>query len=123
MTDDVDIFVRADQGNLTRLRDWLAAHEAQEMRRRPLDKVIKDLAAGGTARLRTDLGALDVLAEIPADGDFGFGAILERASQMSLGRQRISVIALDDLIAIKEQTGRAKDMARLPELRRLRELL
>jgi hypothetical protein len=122
VTDDIDILIRPLPLNLSRLRSFLESVDARGLRRRALNRVIEDLAAGGTARLRTRLGALDVLGEMPAEGDFSFDALLARATALPIGHRRVHVVDLDDLIAMKEQTQRAKDLARLPELRRIREL-
>ena len=122
LTDDIDILVRPVPANLTRLRTFLDSVDARDMRRRALDRVLHDLAGGGSARLRTALGALDILGEVPTEGDFSFDALLARSESLRIGRRPVRVLALDDLIAIKEQTQRAKDLARLPELRRIREL-
>jgi len=82
-----------------------------------------DLSEGGSARLTTRLGNLDVMTEIPAEGDYSYDALLRRSESMRLGRHRVRVVALDDLIAMKMQAHRAKDLARLPELRRMKELV
>ncbi|MHB8507340.1 MAG: hypothetical protein ACYDGR_01660 [Candidatus Dormibacteria bacterium] len=96
--------------------------EARDSRRRSLATVIADLRDGGSARLRTSLGALDVMTEIPAEGDFSLRALRRRGDRLRLSRRVIHVAALDDIIAMKEQANRVKDLARLPELRRIREL-
>jgi hypothetical protein len=82
-----------------------------------------DLRAGGSARFRTRHGAFDVMTEIPAAGDFSYAALSRRAGTVEIGGAEVKVVALDDLIAMKEQAHRVKDLARLPELRRIRELL
>jgi len=96
--------------------------EAKDSRRRSLAAVIADLRDGGSARLRTTLGALDVMTEIPAEGDFSLVALRQRGATLRIGRHSIYVAALDDIIAMKEQAHRVKDLARLPELRRIQKL-
>ncbi|MFY9615873.1 MAG: hypothetical protein WAT58_10795 [Candidatus Dormiibacterota bacterium] len=122
-TDDVDVLVRGGKRNLERLGGLLVGLQARDTRRRPLEKVMADLAEGGSARFRTRLGAFDVLTEVPAEGDFSFAALARRASRVEIAGHQMMVAALDDLIAMKEQAHRVKDLARLPELRRIRELL
>ncbi|HEV3233013.1 MAG TPA: hypothetical protein VG329_00510 [Candidatus Dormibacteraeota bacterium] len=122
-TDDVDVLVRGGKRNLERLGGLLVGLQARDTRRRPLEKVMADLAGGGSARFRTRLGAFDVLTEVPTEGDFSFAALARRASHVEIAGHQMMVAALDDLIAMKEQAHRVKDLARLPELRRIRELL
>jgi predicted nucleotidyltransferase len=121
-TDDVDVLVRAEAQNLERLATFLETAGAQDRRKRNLQKVVDDLERGGTARLETRYGGFDILAEVPAEGDYSFDALLARAETVRLGRVRVKVAALDDLIAMKVAAHRVKDLARLPELRRISEL-
>jgi hypothetical protein len=122
-TDDVDVLVRGGKRNLDRLGGLLVGLQARDTRRRSLEKVMADLAEGGSARFRTRLGAFDVLTEVPAEGDFSFAALARRASKVEIAGHEMMVAALDDLIAMKAQAHRVKDLARLPELRRIKELL
>ena len=122
VTDDVDILVRTAPENIEQLSAFLAAAEARDSRRRSPAKVLADLAAGGTARLGTRYGDLDILGEVPAEGDLSFDALVSRAESIRIGRATIRVAALDDLIEMKTKAHRVKDLARLPELRRLAEL-
>jgi hypothetical protein len=122
VTQDVDVLVRPAAENLERLRRFLKSAEAKDRRRRSIDLVMQDLSKGGSARLNTKYGGFDVMTEIPADGDFSFDALLGRSEAMRLGRQRVRVVALDDLIAMKMRAHRAKDLMRLPELRQISEL-
>jgi hypothetical protein len=122
-TDDVDVIVRGSKRNLDRLTAVLSGLDARDSRRRPLDAVMDELGAGGSARFRTRYGAFDVMTEVPAEGDFSFSALARRAETVNINGIDVKVAALDDLIAMKEQAHRVKDLARLPELRRIRELL
>ncbi|MDQ6746690.1 MAG: hypothetical protein M3010_01085 [Candidatus Dormibacteraeota bacterium] len=122
VTDDVDVLVEATASNLEVLAGLLDQLDARDSRRRSVKAVLAALAEGGSARLKTNLGGFDVMTEIPAEGDFGFAALRARALRLRLGRQAVLVAALDDIIAMKEQAHRVKDLARLPELRRIQEL-
>ena len=122
-TDDVDVLVRGGKRNLDRLGALLVGLQARDTSRRSLGKVMADLATGSSARFRTRYGAFDVLTEVPAEGDFSFAAMARRASRVEIAGFELMVAALDDLIAMKEQAHRVKDLARLPELRRIREML
>jgi hypothetical protein len=115
--------VRGSNRNLERLSTLLAELEARDTRRRPLDQVLADLSEGGSARFRTRYGGFDVMTEVPAEGDFSFRALAARATRVEIAGLEVMVAGLDDLIAMKEQAHRVKDLARLPELRRIRELI
>jgi hypothetical protein len=117
------VLVRASDRNLERLGTLLVAVEARDTRRRPLDQVLTELREGGRARFRTRYGGFDVMTEVPAEGDFAFPALARRATRVEIAGLEVKVAALDDLIAMKERAHRVKDLARLPELRRIRELL
>ena len=119
----MDVVVRGSVRNLDRLGAVLSGLSARDTRRRPLEVVMADLRAGGSARFRTRHGAFDVMTEVPAEGDFSYAALARRAEHVEIGDARVLVAALDDLIAMKEQAHRVKDLARLPELRRIRELV
>ncbi len=119
----MDVLVSGGKRNLDRLGGLLVGLQARDTRRRPPDRVMTDLATGGSARFRTRFGAFDVLTEVPSEGDFSFAALARRASRVEIAGTPVMVAALDDLIAMKEQAHRVKDLARLPELRRIRELL
>lgn len=115
--------VRGTKRNLDRLEALLAGMGARDSRRRSLEVVMADLRAGGSARLRTRLGAFDVMTEVPSEGDFSYPALARRGTRVDIGGREVMVAALEDLIAMKEQAHRVKDLARLPELRRIKQLL
>ena len=111
-TDDVDAVVRGTKRNLDRLEALLAGMGARDSRRRSLEVVMADLRAGGSARLRTRLGAFDVMTEVPSEGDFSYPALARRGTRVDIGGREVMVAALEDLIAMKEQAHRVKDLAR-----------
>lgn len=116
------MLVRNDDANLSVLRDLLGNLDARDSRRRPLPAVMAALQDGGSTRLRTTLGGFDVMTEIPAEGDFSYSALESRAVSIRMRNHSIRVAAIDDLVEMKHQAHRAKDLARLPELRRIQEL-
>lgn len=122
VTDDTDILVRRTPPNLNRLRKALEELEAKDMRKRSLDEVMEELAAGGNARTRTVAGPFDILAAIPVDPPISYLSIARRANLTRIGKLQVRVVALDDLVDMKTRTRRVKDQARLPELRRIQEL-
>ena len=70
--------------------------------------------------VETDLGRLDLLGETPIGN---YAQLVTRAEPMQLGATTVKVIALDDLIAIKQALGRPKDKLVEAELRAIRERL
>ncbi len=52
---------------------------------------------------------------------FDFGAAYERAVRVDLGRVEATVVALDDLIALKRKAGRPQDLADVESLTRLQQ--
>lgn len=77
-----------------------------------------------TMTLRTDAGDLDVALrpDAPGDGHFDYQRLARDALVVELP-EPVPVASLDDIIASKEAAGRTKDLARLPELYRLRDAL
>ncbi len=52
---------------------------------------------------------------------FDFGVTYERAVRVDLGRAEATVVALDDLIALKREAGRPQDLADVESLSQLRQ--
>lgn len=71
--------------------------------------------------LETDLGILDVMSKLPPVGDFEL--IKSRAITFEIYGYSCRVIALEDLIRIKESMKRPKDKQIVHELRILQEKL
>jgi hypothetical protein len=69
--------------------------------------------------LSTDLGDLDLLAEIAGIGEFA--RVQAAAVWVDLFGYRLAVLSLDGLIAAKRAAGRPKDLLTLPELEALRD--
>jgi len=124
MTFDVDVLYSTDAGNLTRL---LAAIEDLEgyyrlQPERKLRPQLAHLAAGGHNLLMTRLGPLDLLGSVGNSHDFR--DLLPHAMALDVGEgTKIQVLALETLIAVKEETAGEKDRASLPILRRTLEEL
>jgi hypothetical protein len=121
-TYDLDLCYSRDPPNLSRLADALL----------PLHPTLRDapsglpflwdaetLRQGFNFTLSTDLGAVDLLAEIPGIGDFHNAVKL--SISVDLFAHRFSVLSLEGLISSKRAAGRPKDLLTLPELEALRE--
>ena len=122
VTDDTDVLVRNTSANLKRLRAALVDLGAKDTRKRSLDRVMQDLADGGNIRTSTRAGAFDVLSVIPVDPPMSYPLLTRHANPTRIGKLEVKVVALEDMIEMKTRTKRVKDLARLPELRRIQQL-
>lgn len=78
-----------------------------------------DFLGWQSQRFETDAGPLDVVPVAAAIGRFEDVATVE----LKLGEVSIRVLAIDEVIASKEELGRPKDTAALPALYATREAL
>ena len=117
-TFDLDIVPSLEPANRRRLLEVLEELEAcyREHLPKRLLPTDADLAAGGHLLLATNQGPLDVLGRIV--GDLGYPELLERSRTLRVGDHDVRILTLQALIELKEQLGRAKDLAQLPVLRR-----
>jgi predicted nucleotidyltransferase len=69
--------------------------------------------------LQTDLGEIDLLAEVAGLGSYG--EVKARAVVVSAFGRQVSTLDLQSLIAAKRAAGREKDLSALPELESLLE--
>ena len=72
-----------------------------------------------TTTLDTDLGAIDLLAEVSGLGSYA--EILAASPLVEAFERRVRILCLTDLIAAKRATGRDKDLRVIPELESLLE--
>lgn len=125
MTNDVDICYDRDPENLERLAR--ALHELHARLRvagvteeLPFVLDARTLAAGDSFTFQTDAGDVDVVGT--PSGTRGFRDLDMAASTYDLGNGLlVRVVALDDLIRMKESAHRAKDQAHLEDLTALRQ--
>ncbi|MDA8317087.1 MAG: hypothetical protein M0010_18245 [Actinomycetota bacterium] len=129
-TDDADCVVRRDRANLERLAGALRELRArlrvaglsdEEARRLPVEIDATALGMAGMTTWMTDAGPFDVLAGLEAAGGrlVPYEDLVERATVLQGDGFVIHAAGLEDIIAAKEQAGRAKDKEVLPELRAL----
>ena len=121
ITQDLDIAYARDPDNLKRLAAALREVGAQ-LRGAPPDVPFildaKTLAAGAHFTFDTDRGPLDLLDR--PDGSPPYDELRRRAgAPMEVDGFPVLVASLDDLIAMKEATGRARDQVVASELRLL----
>jgi hypothetical protein len=120
VTLDLDVMPRRELGNAERLAAALNELDA----RRPSNDSENELEGADflgwqAQRFETKAGPLNVVPDAAAIGGFEDVATIE----LSLGEVSIRVLALDQLIASKEELGRPKDTAALPALYATREAL
>ena len=126
-TKDIDVVPDPEPGNLRRLAAALKALDAEVMLAEDFDQrelgLVPDedgLSLGGNWVLRTRLGRLDVMQDVP--GAKGYHALLSTAVEREVpdaGRFRFS--GLDALIAMKTAAGRPQDEIDVTSLLRARE--
>jgi hypothetical protein len=120
VTLDLDVMPRRELDNAERLAEALNALGA-----RPpgADRVLElegaDFLGWQTQRFDTEAGPLDVVPRAAAIGGFEDVATVA----LKLGDLSVRVLAIDEVIASKEQLGRPKDTAALPALYATREAL
>lgn len=125
-TMDVDIVLAMDQDNLRAFLDM-----ARQMNMKPVAPVAveellnpavrkswvndKNMVAFGLRPADPSAPTVDVLIEPPLDIE----AALQRVKQQKVGDCRVSLASIEDLIILKEKTGRAQDRADIEHLKRL----
>lgn len=118
-TRDVDLMAGSDPANVVRLA---AAFRELGARMSGVDAHLlgidvydpATLANGANFTLETDAGGLDYLTDVP--GAAPYPELLERALVVDLEGLRIPVAGLDDLIRMKQASGRPKDLSDIAAL-------
>ena len=113
ITLDVDIIPSPDRANMTRLaaalRDMEAAAVDDRGNRLPLDLSHPESLALGNYFLDTRHGALDLFNGSRPDLK-RFRQLDERSIEITFEGLRLKVIGKDDLLAMKREAGRPKDL-------------
>jgi predicted nucleotidyltransferase len=122
VTQDIDICAVMSDENLGKLRGALKGLEPRHRMNPNFQPTLDEYPAPGQKinnyYLRTNSGILDIIEDVRPIG--AFERIVARAITVSLFGKKCKVIALDDLIEIKETMTRPKDLATLQELKILR---
>ena len=117
LTTDLDIAFATAQENLERLGEVLVGLGA---RLREVEEDVPFVPEAATLRrvdlltLDTSEGPLDVM-RVPT-GAPSYAILRRRAERYDLGEFEVLVASLEDLIAMKQAAGRAKDLAAIEEL-------
>lgn len=118
-TFDLDIVHARTAENRRRLATVLRALDAcyrEHLPGKRLTPTEADLESKGHLLLMTVAGPLDVLGTVV--GGLDFDDLAPRTRALELGGASVKVLDLAAVIELKERTGRDKDLAQLPLLRR-----
>ena len=118
-TRDVDLMAAADRVNLERLaaafRDLGASLSGVDAHLLGVDVFEPaTLASGANFTLETRAGGLDYFNDVP--GAAAYAELRERALVVELDGLRIPVAGLDDLIRMKQASGRPQDLSDIAAL-------
>lgn len=124
VTQDLDICVAMTDEEINKLR--LALKDLNPIHRMNPNAQIsfmeqpKDLSNIKNIYLKTNLGVLDIMTELPPVGDFEI--IRKNAIEISIYGYKCKVISLEDLIKIKESMTRPKDKETLEHLKQIQKM-
>ncbi len=124
LTQDVDLAYALDSQNIERLAAFLPTIHARVLGRPANDNFVitpERLQRVRFLNLDTDLGAVDVMRDIP--GVDSFEGLAQRAVSIDFGGFTVRVASLDDLISMKRAANRPKDQGHLYELLALKKLI
>jgi predicted nucleotidyltransferase len=119
-TADIDFVARVDRDNMVRLAAALTELNAR-LRGVDADKLGIDptdpsvLENGASFTMDTDAGPLDFLNDVPGADDYD--QMRSRARQADTGTVMVRVVGLEDLIRMKEASGREQDLLDIHKLR------
>jgi hypothetical protein len=117
LTQDIDIVYERSAPNLERLVAALSSHRPYPRGAPPGLPFMFDtqtLRNGGNFTLQTDLGAIDLLAEITGGGDYH--ALLSSTLELHVFGRKVRCLTLSKLIEVKRAAGRPKDFEAIAEL-------
>lgn len=117
LTQDLDVVYRRTHENISRLVTALAPHKPY-LRGAPAGLPFsfdeRTIRNGLNFTLTTDIGALDLLAEITGGG--GYDQLLPHSTRLRLYGVECLCLGLDRLIHVKRAAGRVKDLEAVAEL-------
>jgi hypothetical protein len=117
LTQDLDVAYRRSQDNISRLVSALAPHKPY-LRGAPAGLPFsfdeRTIWNGLNFTLVTDIGALDLLAEIIGGG--GYDDLLPYSTRLRLYGVECLCLGLERLIYVKRAAGRVKDLEAVAEL-------
>ena len=122
-TADIDFVARLDEQNIERLACALSELNAR-LRGVGADKLDIDptdphvLISGASFTMDTDAGPLDFLNDVPGAADYD--EMRSRARKADAGGVTVWVVGYEDLIRMKEASGREQDLLDVHQLQDLR---
>lgn len=122
-TADIDFVARLNGQNMVRLANALSELNAR-LRGVDADKLDIDptdpqvLISGASFTMDTDAGPLDFLNDVPGAADYD--EMRSRARKADAGGVTVWVVGYEDLIRMKEASGREQDLLDIHQLRDLR---
>ncbi len=119
VTEDVDVVYSRDPANLDRLARWIADVGVTFLSRPDLAPQRSHLESAGHQLTVTPWGRLDLLGSAGAGREYA--ELSMHADPLDATTPTVLVAALDDIIRLKEEAGRPKDLAILPLLRSIRD--
>jgi len=123
-TADIDFIARLDQDNIARLANALSELNAR-LRGIDADKLDIDprnpavLATGASFTMDTDAGPLNFIKDVP--GALDYDDMQSRARCADAGGVTVRVVGYEDLIRMKEASGRDQDLLDVAALSQLHE--
>jgi predicted nucleotidyltransferase len=118
-TADIDFVARLDAQNMSRLATVLLelnarlrGIDAEKLDIDPTDPQV--LMTGASFTMDTDAGPLDFLNDVPGSADYD--AMRSRARQAVAGGVTVWVVGYEDLIRMKEASGREQDLLDIHQL-------
>ena len=128
MTMDIDLVIALDTKNLERFIDAAASLQLQPVLPIALSDLLdsgkrvywakdRNMVAFALRPPQIDGPTVDILIDPPIDIE----TALDRAVSRDLGSTRAVLASIEDMILLKEKTGRAQDKADIDHLRRLQD--
>lgn len=121
-TADIDFVARLDVENMARLAAALSelnarlrGVDAEKLDIDPSDPQV--LISGASFTMDTDAGPLDFLNDVPGAADYD--AMRTRSRQANAGGITVWVVGYEDLIRMKQASGREQDLLDIHELQDL----
>ncbi len=124
VTQDIDLCIAMNPENIEKFRKTLGPyHPVHRMTPQKLSflKHPEELKGIKNLYVKTDLGVLDILGELPGVGSYS--EIASRAIDTEFLGHKVKLVSIDDLIKSKKIVGRPKDHATVLELNVIRERL
>lgn len=122
-TEDLDVVVAPDRGNLDRVAEWLVSIDAvlklnPERRFGPRERW--GMHKGSNATVLTPLGQIDVVQRIPGMPDWE--ELVAQAEVYELENHPVRVMNRTTLIELKRRRSSAQDLADIEAIEKLAEL-